>query len=104
MSPDDLINFLTSYPFPQQLSTAAYCPPRGIMSNQRLPHPWNYKIHLLSEKTVLALTRIRQGIISDQTNQPEDVHYWKPGFVVPREIKDDLYKKIQKPLTGNFLF
>ena len=39
------------------------------------------------------LTRIRQGIISDKTNRPEDVQYWKPAFVVPCEIKDDLYKK-----------
>ena len=100
MSPDDLINFLTSYPFPQQLSTAAYCPSRGIMGNQRLPYPWNYKIHLLSGKTVLALTRIRQGIISDQTNQPEDVQYWKPGFVVPSEIEADLSKKNTKTFNG----
>ena len=42
---------------------------------------------------MLVLTRIRKGIISDPINQPQDVQYWKPGFVVPREIKDDLYKK-----------
>ena len=44
----------------------------------------------------LVLTRIRNGIISDQINQPEDVQYWKPGFVVPFEIKADLYKKTAK--------
>ena len=96
VSADDLVNFLTSYPFPQQRSAATYCPPRGITGYQRLPYPWNYKIHLLSGKTVLVLTRIRNGIISDQTNQPEDVHYWKPGFVVPRQIKDDLFKRNAK--------
>ena len=92
VSPDDLINFLTS--------AASYCPPRGITGNQRLPYPWNYNIYLLSGKTVLVLTRIRKGIISDQTNQPEDVQYWKPGFAVPREIEADLYKKNAKTSNG----
>ena len=100
VSPDDLINFLTSYPFPQQLSAATNCPPRGITGKQRLPYPWDYKIHLLSGKTVLVLTRIRNGIISDQINQPEDVQYWKPGFVVPREMKASLYKKNTKTSNG----
>ena len=92
-NPDDLISFLTSYPFPQQLSAVADCPPRGMTGKTCLPYPWNYKIHLSSGKTVLVLTRMRYGIISDQTNQPEDVQYWKPGFVMSPEIKDDLYKK-----------
>ena len=96
VSPDVLINFLTSYSFPHQPSTATDCPPRGKTGNQRLPYPWDYKIHLLSRKTVLVLTRIRNGIISDQINQPEDVQYWKPGFVVPREMKASLYKKNTK--------
>ena len=96
LHPDDLINFLTSYPFPQQPSAATDCPPRGITGKQRLPYPWDYKIHFLSGETVLVLTRIRNGIISDQINQPEDVQYWKPGFVVPFEIKADLYKKNAK--------
>ena len=96
VSADDLVNFLTSYPFPQQRTAATYCPPQGITGNQRLPYPWDYKIHLLSGKTVLVLTRIRKGIISDQTNQPEDVQYWKPGFVVPREIKVGLSKENAK--------
>ena len=99
VSPDDLINFLTSYPFPQQPSAATNCPPRGITGKQRLPYPWDYKIHLLSGKTVLVLTRIRNGIISDQINQPEDVQYWKPGFVVPPEIKASL-KKNAKTSNG----
>lgn len=94
--PDDLINFLASYPFPQQPSAATDCPPRGITGKQRFPYPCDYKIHLLSGKTVLVLTRIRNGIISDQINQPEDVQYWKPGFVVPREMKASLYKKNTK--------
>ena len=96
VSPDDVINFLTSYPFPQQPSAAADCPPRSKTGKQRPSYPWDYKIHLLSRKTVLVLTRIRNGIISDQINQPEDVQYWKPGFVVPFEIKADLYKKNAK--------
>ena len=100
VSPDDLINFLTSYPFPQQLSAATNCPPRGITGKQRLPYPWDYKIHLLSGKTVLVLTRIRNGIISDQINQPEDVQYWKSGFVIPPEIKASLYKKNAKTSNG----
>ena len=83
-NPGDLINFLTSYPSPQQ----------------PFPYSWNYKIYLPSGKTVLVLTRIRKGIISDQTNRPEDVQYWKPGFVVPCEIKDDLFKKNSKTLDG----
>ena len=95
-NPGDLIHFLTSYSFPQQPSAVADCPPRGITGKQCLPHPWNYKIYLPSGKAVLVLTRIRYGIISYQTNQPEDVQYWKPGFVVPREIKEDLYKKNAK--------
>ena len=90
VSADDLVNFLTSNPFPQERSAATYCPPRGIMGKKRLPHPWNYKIYLLSGKTVLVLTRIRNGIISDQTNQPKDVKYWKPGFVVPPKIEATL--------------
>lgn len=90
VSPDDVINFLTSYTFPRQPSAATNCPPRGITGKQRLPYPWDYKIHLLSGKTVLVLTRIRNGIISDQTNQPEDVKYWKPGFVVPPKIEASL--------------
>ena len=90
VSADDLVNFLTSYPFPQQRSAATYCPPRGITGYQRLRYPWNYKIHLLSGKTVLVLTRIRNGIISNQTNQPKDVKYWKPGFVVPPKIEATL--------------
>ena len=92
VSPDDVINFLTSNPFPQQQSAATYCPPGGITGKKRLPHPWNYKIHLLSGKTVLVLTRIRNGIISDQINQPEDVQYWKPGFAVPPKIEASLKK------------
>ena len=92
VNPHDVINFLTSSS-PQQLSTTADCPQRGITGKQLLPYPWNYKIYLPSAKTVLVITRIRKGIISDQINQPEDVQYWKPGFVVPHEIKDDLYKK-----------
>ena len=67
-NPGDLINFLTSYPSPQQ----------------PFPYSWNYKIYLPSGKTVLVLTLIRKGIISDQTNRPEDVQYWKSGFVVVR--------------------
>ena len=100
VSADDLVNFLTSNPFPQQRSAATYCPPRGITGKQGLPYPWDYKIHLLSGKTVLVLTRIRNGIISDQINQPEDVQYWKPGFVVPREIKASLYKNSAKTCNG----
>ena len=100
VSPDDVINFLTSNPFPQQQSAATYCPPGGITGKKRLPHPWNYKIHLLSGKTVLVLTRIRNGIISDQINQPEDVQYWKSGFVIPPEIKASLYKKNAKTSNG----
>ena len=100
VSPDDLINFLTSYPLPQQPSAATVCPPRGITGKQQLPYPWDYKIHSLSGKTVLVLTRIRNGIISDQINQPDDVQYWKPGFVVPREIKASLYKKNTKTSNG----
>ena len=92
VSPDDVINFLTSYPFPQQPSAAADCPPRSKTGKQRPSYPWDYKIHLLSGKTVLVLTRIRNGIISDQINQPDDVQYWKPGFVVPPEIKASLKK------------
>ena len=95
-NPDDLIHFLTSYPFPQQPSAVADCAPRGMTGTQYLPYPWNYKIYLPSGKAVLVLTRIRCGIISDQINQPEDVQYWKPGFVVPSEIKDDLFKKNAK--------
>ena len=49
---------------------------------------------------MFVLTRIRKGIISDQTNQPEDVEYWKPGFVIPLEIKADLYKKNAKASNG----
>ena len=100
MSRDVFINFLTSYPFPQQPSAATDCPPRGITGKQQPPLPWDYKIHLLSGKTVLVLTRIRNGIISDQINQPEDVQYWKPGFVVPREMKASLHKKDTKTSKG----
>ena len=99
VSPDDVISFLTSYLFPQQPSAATDCPPRGKTGKQRLPYPWDYKIHLLSGKTVLVLTRIRNGIISDQINQPDDVQYWKPGFVVPPEIKASL-KKNAKTSNG----
>lgn len=99
LHPDDLINFLTSYPFPQQPSAAPYCPPRGITGKQRFPYPWNYKVHFLSGETVLVLTRIRNGIISDQINQPEDVQYWKAGFVVPPKIKASL-KKNAKASNG----
>ena len=98
-SPDDLINFLTSHPFPQQPSAATDCPPQGKMGKQRPPYPWDYKIHLLSGKTVLVLTRIRNGIISDQINQPDDVQYWKPGFVVPPKIEASL-KKNAKASNG----
>ena len=96
----DLIIFLTSYPFPQQPGTAANYPRRSITGQQQLPYPWNYKIYLPSGKIVYVLTRIRKGIISDLTNGREDVQYWKPGFVVPREIKDDLFKKNSTTLNG----
>ena len=56
----------------------------------------------LQGKPSLSVTRIRKGIISDQINRPEDVQYWKPGFVVPREIKDCFFKRNSKPLTRNF--
>ena len=102
VSPDDVINFLTSYPFPQQRSAAADCPPRSKTGKQRPSYPWDYKIHLLSGKTVLVLTRIRNGIISDQINQPDDVQYWKPGFVVPPEIKASL-KKNAKSSNGELV-
>ena len=98
VSPHDVISFLTSYLFPQQPSAATDCPPRGKTGKQRLPYSWDYKIHLLSGKTVLVLTHIRNGIISDQINQPDDVQYWKPGFVVPPEIKASLKKN---PKTSN---
>ena len=100
VSPDDVIDFLTSYPLPQQPSAATDCPPPGMTGKQRLPYPWDYKIHLFSGKTVLVLTRIRNGIISDEINQPDDIQYWKPGFVVPREIKASLYKKSAKTSNG----
>ena len=100
VSTDDLINFLTSYPLPQQPSAATDRPPRGITGKQQLPYPWDYKIYLLSGKFVCVLTRIRKGIISDHTNQPKDVQYWKPGFVIPREIMADLYKKNEKTSNG----
>ena len=94
VNPHDLINFFTPYPFPQQPTAAATdCSRRDITGKQPFSYPWDYKIYLPSGKTVFALTRIRKGIISDLINRPEDVQYWKPGFVVPREIKDDLYKK-----------
>ena len=96
VNPDEFINFLTSYQFSQQQSAAAFCPPRGITGEQN----WNYKIYLPSGKTVLVLTRIRGGIISDQIIRPEDVQYWKPGFVVPREIEKDLLKKNAKTSNG----
>ena len=93
VNPDDLINFFTLCPFLQQPTAAANCPPRVMTGKQSLPYPWDYKIYLPSGKTVFVLTRIRKGIISDLINRPEDVQYWKPGFVVPREIKGDLYKR-----------
>ena len=96
VNPDEFINFLTSCQFSQQPSAAAYCPQRGITGKQN----WNYKIYLPSGKTVLVLTRIRRGIISNQLHRPEDVQYWKPGFVVPREIEDDLLKKNAKTFNG----
>ena len=99
VSPDDVISFLTSYLFPQQPSAGTDCPPRGKTGKQRPPYPWDYKIHFLSGKTLLVLTRIRNGIISDQINQPDDVQYWKPGFVVPPEIKASL-KKNAKTSNG----
>ena len=99
VSPDDVIDFLTSYPFPQQPSAAADCPPRSKTGKQRPPYPFDYKIHLLSGKTVLVLTRIRNGIISDQINRPEDVQYWKPCFVVPPQIEASL-KKNAKASNG----
>ena len=102
VSPDDLINFLTSYPFPQQPSAATVCPPRVITGKRQLPYPWDYKIHLLSGKTVLVLTRIRNGIISDQINPPDDVQYWKPGFVVRPEIKASLKKDAKASKRGTF--
>ena len=89
MNPQDVINFLT-FPSPQQLSGTPDCP------------DWNYKIYLPSGKTVLVLTRIRNGIISDQINQPDDVQYWKPGFVVPPEIKASL-KKNAKSSNGELV-
>ena len=50
---DDLINFLTSHPIPQQTSAATDCPPRGKTGKQRPPYPWDYKIHLVSGKPCL---------------------------------------------------
>ena len=102
VSPDDVINFLASYSFPQQPSAAADSPPRSKTGKQRPPYPFDYKIHLLSGKTVLVLTRIRNGIISDQINQPDHVQYWKPGFVVPPEIKASL-KKNAKSSNGELV-
>ena len=100
-NPDDVIKFLRSYLFPQQPS--ADCLPGGMTGKKRLPYPWNYKIYLPSRKTVFVLTRIRKGIISDETNRPEDVQFWKHGFIIPREIKDDLYKKNEKTSNGELL-
>ena len=95
VNPHDLINFFTPYPFPQQptAAAAADCPRRDITGKQPFSYPWDYKIYVPSGKTVFALTRIRKGIISDLSNRREDVQYWKPGFIVPCEIKDDLYTK-----------
>ena len=93
VNPDDVIHFLTSYQSTQEPSVAANRPPQSVMSKESLPLPWNYKIYLSSGKTVFALTHIRRGIISDKTNQAEDVQYWKPDFVVPWEIVDRLRKK-----------
>ena len=103
VSADDLVNFLTSNPFPQERSAATNCPPRGIMGKKRLPHPWNYKIYLLSGKTVLVLTRIRNE--SSRTRPINQKMSSIGSLVLLYPIKLRLLLKImQKPLTGNFLF
>jgi len=44
-------------------------------------------------KTIMVQTRLYYGRIS---NRPEDIEYWKPGFVIPDNIKRDLFGRHSK--------
>ena len=55
--------------------------------------PSYLKHSLAPEKTVMLNTRLRYGKIS---SRPEDVVYWKPGWVVPDYIAESLFRQHSK--------
>ena len=54
---------------------------------------FNFKIIFPPAKTVMLMTHLRQGRIS---NIPQDIEYWKPGFVVPDSKARELHEKYSK--------
>ena len=85
--------------------------PQGhIAEGQQSNDSYNHKRILPPVKTVMVQTHLRNGRIS---NRPEDVEYWKPGFVVPDKMAGDLlrqhstkakaYLLILKDVKGNLI-
>ena len=79
-----------------------YPHPQGIVTNQpSYPAGASHLGPALAPtKTVMLNTRLRNGRIS---NQPEDVVYWKPGWVVPDKIAESLYRKHSKTLDADLV-
>ena len=65
--------------------------PQGhIAEGQPFNDSYNHKRILPPVRIVMVQTHLRNGRIS---NQPEDVEYWKPGFVVPDEMARNLLRR-----------
>ena len=53
----------------------------------------DYICVLPPNKTIMVQTRLYYGRIS---NRPEDIEYWKPGFVIPDNMERDLFGRHSK--------
>lgn len=87
----------SSKKFQKQASSAltSPCVPQSeeVTENQQFhsaADSFPYRVYLPPAKTALVVTHLRNGRIS---TQPEDVKYWKPGFVVPDYMARELYSK-----------
>ncbi len=79
------------------VGSQCYAHPPGIVARQpsytHAETSVDLRPALAPAKTVMLNTRLRNGRIS---NRPEDIVYWKPGWVVPDEIEKDLFRKHSK--------
>ena len=79
-----------------------YPHPQGIVTNQPSYHAGASHLGstLAPAKTVMLNTRLRNGRISSRR---EDVVYWKPGWVVPDYIAEDLSRQHSKKAEADLV-
>ncbi len=95
-----------SNPDPQERSSAPQNPdahvPGIVASQPSYPHVVTLELMqaLAPAKTLMLNTRLRNGRIS---YRPEDIVYWKPGWVVPDNIAEFLLRRHSKKTDADLV-